>query len=115
MADAPRYERTRKESPLETIYYEIDMSEFAFGKLGAHSGGAGPEWNLLIEGFFMHYRNAISFFSGKKHRAGDISTKEPEVFPRPNSYSTIWKNPVTGKPFLKRLKHKQDLSILFRN
>src|SRR5438477_7446054 len=80
MAYAPRYERTRKESPLETIYYEIDMLEFAFGKLGAHSGGAGPEWNLLIEGFLMHYRNAISFFSGKKHRAGDISTKEPEVW-----------------------------------
>jgi hypothetical protein len=79
-SDAPRYERTRKESPLVTIYYEIDMLEFAFGKLGAASNGSGPEWNLLIEGFLVHYRSAIEFFSGKKHRSGDISTKKPEVW-----------------------------------
>jgi hypothetical protein len=79
-SDAPRYERTRKESPLATIYYEIDMLEFAFRKLGAHSGGSGPEWNLLIEGFLLHYRSALEFFSGKKHRSGDISTKHPELW-----------------------------------
>jgi hypothetical protein len=70
MADAPRYERTRKESPLETLYYEIDMLEFAFGKLGAHSGGAGPEWNLLIEGFLMHYVERDFFFQRQEASCG---------------------------------------------
>jgi hypothetical protein len=78
MADRPRYERTRKESPLATIYYEIDMLEFAFDKAVAHSDGSGPGSNLLIEGFLLHYRSAIEFFSGAKHRTGDISTKKPE-------------------------------------
>src|SRR5262249_52025301 len=42
-----------------------------------------PDWNLLIEGFLLHYRNLIQFFSGneRKHRRGsDLSFVEPDIW-----------------------------------
>src|SRR5690349_3163834 len=75
------YERTRKSSHLETVRYEMDMLEFALYKLSKCETSAGPDWNLLIEGFLLHYRNLIEFFSGKKHRNNsDISIADPEVW-----------------------------------
>ena len=39
-------------------------------------------WNLLIEGFLLHYRNIIQFFSGnpRKHRDTDLSTFQPTIW-----------------------------------
>ena len=76
------YERNRKSSHLATVYYEVDMLEFTFRKVSESESGAGPDWNLLIEGFLLHYRNLIEFFSGKKHRlnGSDISIADPEVW-----------------------------------
>lgn len=76
------YERSRKSSHLATVYYEKDMLEFTFRKLVGCETAAGPDWNLLVEGFLLHYRNLIEFFSGKKHRkdGSDISIADPEVW-----------------------------------
>jgi len=80
----PVYERTPKNSHLDTIWYEIDMLEFAFRKLKHEPPAlASPDWNLLIEGFLLHYRNLIQFFSGseRKHRRGsDLSFAEPDIW-----------------------------------
>jgi hypothetical protein len=77
------YERNRKSSHLATLYYEMDMLEFTFRKVSeSESGAESPDWNLLIEGFLLHYRNLIEFFSGKKHRpnGSDISIANSEVW-----------------------------------
>ncbi len=43
-----------------------------------------PKWNLLIEGFLLHYRNLIQFFGGnsERHRrhGNDLSTFAPSVW-----------------------------------
>jgi hypothetical protein len=81
------YERTEKESYLDIIYYEWNMLNFAFEhfKLGK-SRFSQPQWNLLIEGFLLHYRNLIRFFSGKEHRThkGDLSTMHSEIWANRN-------------------------------
>jgi hypothetical protein len=76
------YERSRKSSALDTVYYEMDMLEFTFRKVSASEPDADPDWNLLVEGFLLHYRNIIEFFSGKKHRKNgpDISMANPQVW-----------------------------------
>jgi hypothetical protein len=60
----------------------MDMLEFTFRKVSESKSGACPDWNLLIEGFLLHYRNLIEFFSGKKHRpnGSDISIANSEVW-----------------------------------
>jgi hypothetical protein len=81
-----RYRRSRKASHLDTVYYEIDMMEYAYERLVKRDTRPLPESNMLIESYLMHYRNLIEFFSGAKHRdrsAGkprDISVKDAEVW-----------------------------------
>jgi hypothetical protein len=69
------YARRAKASHRDTISYEIDMLAFCAEKL-THSGGSGSDGDsaLSLEGFLLHYRNLIRFFSGKHHRNDDIST-----------------------------------------
>ena len=79
------YERTSKETHLETIWYEMDMLvEFSYGREFEKKAFApqSPQWNLLIEGFLLHYRNLIQFFSGseerhKRYKGNDLSTFDP--------------------------------------
>jgi len=76
------YERTRKESHLDTIWYEIDMLDYCFARL-THEPPASdaPFLNLLIEGYLLHYRNLIQFFAGNENRhqrhGNDLSTCAP--------------------------------------
>jgi hypothetical protein len=81
------YERSRKKSQLDTIWYEISMLGFCHSELKNREMPSEPERNLLIEGFLVHYRNVIQFFSGNpdKHRwesakvkFADLSTEDPE-------------------------------------
>jgi hypothetical protein len=75
----PRYERSKKGSHLDTVHYEIDMLEYARVKV-TERDLPPPEINMRLECFLLHYRNLIEFFSGRKHRDGDISVKKPEVW-----------------------------------
>jgi hypothetical protein len=81
------YERSRKKSQLDTIWYEISMLGFCHSELTNREKMSEPERNLFIEGFLLHYRNLIQFFSGNpgKHRwqsdkvkFADLSTEDPE-------------------------------------
>jgi hypothetical protein len=75
------YERTPKESDLDTVLYEVSMLEHCYDLLMARRGDLGdPNWNLLIEGFLLHYRNLIRFYSGERHHDNDLSTQNPEVW-----------------------------------
>jgi len=79
------FERTEKDTALEIVYYEWDMLNFTFERLQkGKSGVLQVDWNLLIEGFLVHARNLIRFFSGREHRSdkGDVSTADPEVWAR---------------------------------
>ncbi len=80
-----RVERTRKETHLDTIWYEIDMLEHCYTTLrDAPPPVTDPNWNLLIEGFLLHFRNLIQFYAGNENRhkrhGNDLSTFEPEVW-----------------------------------
>jgi hypothetical protein len=79
------YERTRKETHLDTMWYEIDMLEHCVGVLlNDAPRTSDPYWNLLIEGFLLHYRNLIQFFGGNEQRhrrhRNDLSTFAPAVW-----------------------------------
>ncbi len=94
MDDMSVYERSEKKSHLETIWYEIAMLEFCHAELLQNKKRTEPEHNLLIEGFLLHFRNLVEFFSGAKHRGkkrkakpaktgkkySDLSTAAPEVW-----------------------------------
>lgn len=78
------YERTSKDSHLDTIWYEIDMLEFSYKEFQQNTPKPqSPQWNLLIEGFLLHYRNLIQFFAGsenrhKRYKGNDLSTFDPQ-------------------------------------
>jgi len=60
---------------------EFSYKEFTQKTRPPHS----PESNLFIEGFLLHYRNLIQFFSGseerhKRYKGNDISTFDPKVW-----------------------------------
>ena len=77
------YERTSKDTHLDTIWYEIDMLEFPYQEFIKRTPPQqSPYWNLLIEGFLLHYRNLIQFFSGdedrhRRYKGNDLSTCDP--------------------------------------
>lgn len=77
------YERTSKETHLDTIWYEMDMLEFSYREFTERTPQPkNPQWNLLIESFLLHYRNLIQFFSGsedrhKRYKGNDLSTFDP--------------------------------------
>ena len=74
-----KFERTAKQSHRDTTYYEIDMLRFAGRHLVNRGDYDTPDLNLLIEGFLLHYRNLLEFFSGNKHRPADAS--KPKATP----------------------------------
>ena len=75
------YSRRPKESHLDTVRYEIDMLDFCATKLMQQpQEWSEGDWNVYLEGFLVHYRNLLRFFSGKKHRSRDLSMKKPEVW-----------------------------------
>jgi len=76
-----QYERSPKDSHVETIWYEIDMLRYVYKTLSSSTEpGFVAAKNLLIEGALLHYRNLIRFFSGQNARPNDLSTARPEVW-----------------------------------
>jgi hypothetical protein len=70
-----------KESKLDTIGYEIEMLRYCREQIQAEP--SPPETSatiLAIEGFLLHFRNLIRFFSGKRPRPYDLSTADPEAW-----------------------------------
>ena len=71
------YSRRLKESHRDTVSYEIDMLRFCAEMVEALWGtGNDREGYLALEGFLLHYRNLLRFFSGKHHQRDDISTHD---------------------------------------
>jgi hypothetical protein len=78
-------ERTAKESHLDTIWYEIEMLQYCYFTFeNERPEKTDPNWNLLIEGFLLHYRNLIQFYAGNEGRhkryKNDLTTFAPEVW-----------------------------------
>ncbi len=75
------YTRGDKESHLDTIGYEIDMLRFCLKYLNDHPGFCEKgESALYLEGFLLHYRNLLRFFSGKHNRKDDLCFKKFKVW-----------------------------------
>ncbi len=70
-------ERRRKESHLDTVNYEIEMLDFCFKK--TRRKNSKLEGYLAMEGFLLHYRNLLEFFSGK-HKSSNVSTYKPRTW-----------------------------------
>jgi hypothetical protein len=75
------YERPRKASHLDVIRYEVDMLHYCRIVWNQGQFRSDGEKNLYLEGFLVHYRNLMRFFSGKNHRPGkDLSIKVASVW-----------------------------------
>ena len=57
------YARRPKESHRDTVTYEIEMLDFCLQSLTGKHYRDGNEQALYLEGFLLHYRNLIRFFS----------------------------------------------------
>jgi hypothetical protein len=68
------YTRRPKESHRDTVTYEIDMLDFCARRARREHSEAADK-GVYLEGFLLHYRNLIRFFSGEYHREdkGDLS------------------------------------------
>jgi hypothetical protein len=80
------HERSEKNSHLDTILYEIDMLRHCLVTAGLKrsdsntSDYAGAEYNLAIEGFLLHLRNLLAFFTNRKKEGTDLIVNEPLVW-----------------------------------
>src|SRR5579875_2269831 len=75
------YARRPKESHLDTIVFEIEMLNFCKRKVVQCDTLEVKERWVYLEGFLLHYRNLIRFFSGKgPQRKGDLSTNNSMVW-----------------------------------
>src|SRR5580693_7945426 len=72
------YARRPKESHRDTVSYEIDMLAFCAERL-KRAGSEGDK-ALYLEGFLLHYRNLVRFFSARNSRADDLSMADPIVW-----------------------------------
>src|SRR5215469_14011676 len=80
------HQRSNKNEHLDTILYEIDMlrhcaESISKAKAEEHrSDFAGAEYYLKIEGFLLHLRNLIAFFTNRKNEPTDLLINEPSVW-----------------------------------
>jgi predicted dehydrogenase len=81
------HERSRKNSPIDIILYEIDMLRHCAGTIaekkaiahGTRSDSSIAEYNLGIEGFLLHLRNLFEFLTNRRTRADtDLRIDNPE-------------------------------------
>ena len=81
-------QRAGKGSHADTILYEIDMLRQSFSthpekrkRVDAESSPAArSEYYLSIEGFLLHARNLLAFFTNRKSEITDLIINEPEVW-----------------------------------
>jgi hypothetical protein len=76
MTDPSVASRPKKFDHLDTIQYEIDMTEYCYSQLVKGYWPDKPSYYLSIEGFLIHYRNLCEFFGN----SGDLKANEPEVW-----------------------------------
>jgi hypothetical protein len=80
------HQRTDKDSHLDTILYEIDMLRHCSKTLAAKKARQSDalealgEYNLGIEGFLIHLRNLIAFFTTQHSIKTDLVLNHPEVW-----------------------------------
>lgn len=80
------HRRPDQDSHLDTILYEIDMFRHCSKTLAAkkarksESDEALGEYNLAIEGFLIHLRNLIAFFTTQHSQPTDLRLNHPEVW-----------------------------------
>jgi hypothetical protein len=73
------YARPRKKSHRATINYEIEMLRFCAERCSHRD--CAKLGDLYLEGFLLHYRNLIEFFSGNHGQHGDaISMAKPAAW-----------------------------------
>lgn len=66
--------RRGKEDNFDTIAYEIDMLNYCYEGLGKEHLEVGNQ-NLFLEGFLLHYRNLLRFFSCVRAQEADLTIK----------------------------------------
>lgn len=80
------HQRSDKSSHIATILYEIDMFRHCSKTLAVKrasisaSEEAQCEYYLAIEGFLLHLRNLIAFFSTDHSRPPDLVLNDPKVW-----------------------------------
>ena len=57
--------------------YEIEMLDFCAQRVMRDEHADQGDQSVFLEGFLLHYRNLIRFFSGEHHRERDLSTAHP--------------------------------------
>ena len=70
------YSRREKESHRETVAYEIEMLAYCFD-LWRRAPDDQMYRDFCLEGYLLHYRNLVRFFSGEHHRGDDLSMAKP--------------------------------------
>ena len=75
------YTRGEKENNFDTIRYEVDMLDHCFQRCKqTRSKGCRGDHNTFLEGFLLHYRNLIEFFSGQTRYPTDLRISKPKVW-----------------------------------
>ena len=80
------HKRSDKNSHLDTVLYEIDMLRHCSKTLAAKKAKASEsdesqaEYNLVIEGFLIHLRNLLAFFTTLHSIPSDLLLDHPEVW-----------------------------------
>lgn len=111
------HRRPDKHSHLDTIHYEIDMLRHCAKTLPAKkvrssdSHEAWGEYNLGIEGFLIHLRNLLGFFTTlHSNQPGDLRLDRPQVW---------YGKPLDEKEYSKLRDHAKALntrySEIFKN
>jgi hypothetical protein len=80
------HERSPKNTPLDTILYEIDMLRhcartLAMKKIRAGESGSDQDWSeyyLGIEGFLLHLRNLLAFLTSRCDEPTDLGINAPD-------------------------------------
>jgi hypothetical protein len=72
------YTRKAKETHLDTVRYEIDMLDFCLRRLIEEPQPRDDgDRNVYLEGFLVHYRNLIRFFSSQHPHGNDLRMNDP--------------------------------------
>ena len=84
--DVAMHQRSEKNSNLDTILYEIDMLRHCAQSVTQKkaeeqiSDFARAEYYLAIEGFLLHLRNLLAFFTNRKDEQTDLIINEPRLW-----------------------------------
>jgi len=74
---AQGHSRRAKESHRDTVTYEIDMLKYCFDRWQSAPIDDEMYRDFCLEGYLLHYRNLVRFFSGNHHDRDDLSMAKP--------------------------------------